>query len=100
MSKLNCWEYKQCGREPGGKHTEDLGVCPVPQTKPADGLNCGNNAGRACWAISKSLCGDRVQGNYTDKIGACMDCAFYKNVLHEELIEFKTGKEILEHLQT
>ena len=28
MKKRNCWEVKQCGREPGGTHEKDLGICP------------------------------------------------------------------------
>jgi len=27
--KQNCWEYKNCGREEGGKNIEQLGVCPA-----------------------------------------------------------------------
>ncbi|MGE5174112.1 MAG: two-CW domain-containing protein, partial [Betaproteobacteria bacterium] len=28
MEKLNCWEHKKCGRQPGGHKVAELGVCP------------------------------------------------------------------------
>lgn len=31
MLKLNCWEFKKSGRQPGGGHISDLGVCPAAQ---------------------------------------------------------------------
>ena len=52
MSKQNCWEFKKCGREPGGVKTAELGVCPAATTEKANGLNSGRNGGRACWAIA------------------------------------------------
>jgi len=27
--KLNCWEFKKCGRQPGGPKVAELGVCPA-----------------------------------------------------------------------
>lgn len=27
MSKMNCREFEECGREPGGKNAKQLGVC-------------------------------------------------------------------------
>lgn len=35
--KLNCWEFKKCGRELGGAHVHDLGVCPATEEKRLDG---------------------------------------------------------------
>jgi len=29
MKNNNCWEYKKCGREPGGIKVHELGVCPA-----------------------------------------------------------------------
>lgn len=28
MAKLNCWEFKKCGRETGGLKIKEMGVCP------------------------------------------------------------------------
>ena len=60
--KINCWEYKKCGREAGGAHVHDLGVCPVTEEKRLDGAHEGVNAGRACWVVAGSLCKGEVQG--------------------------------------
>ena len=49
MTKLNCWEFKKCGRTPGGEKAKDLGVCPVTKEKKLDNIHDGFNAGRACW---------------------------------------------------
>lgn len=27
--KLNCWEFKKCGREPGGLKARERGACPA-----------------------------------------------------------------------
>ena len=27
--KLNCWQVKKCGREPGGAKVAEFGVCPA-----------------------------------------------------------------------
>ena len=35
-NRLNCWEVKKCGREPGGKSVATLGVCPAA----SEGLDC------------------------------------------------------------
>ena len=95
MSKLNCWEYKKCGREPGGAKAAELGECPVPKETRTDGINGGKNGGRSCWAVTGTLCGGHVQGNYMAKLGRCMECDFYKCMVREEGMNFKIGTEIL-----
>jgi len=30
---LNCWEFKKCGREPGGEKASELGICPRQMMK-------------------------------------------------------------------
>jgi hypothetical protein len=84
MKKLNCWEFKKCGREGGGKHRDDLGVCPVAQEKRLDGTHEGKNAGMACWVVAGTLCGNQVQGTFAKKYSNCEKCDFYKLVLEEE----------------
>jgi len=57
LFRINCWEYKKCGREPRGKNVHMLGVCPVAGDTTADGLNDGKNGGRLCWVIlQKAVC--------------------------------------------
>ncbi|OGW33851.1 MAG: hypothetical protein A2X58_07155 [Nitrospirae bacterium GWC2_56_14] len=82
--KLNCWEHKKCGRQPGGLKAQELGVCPVATYQPLDGAHDGRNAGRACWAIAGSLCGGTVQGTYAQKLHNCWRCDFMNSVKKEE----------------
>ena len=84
MSKKNCWEYKNCGREPGGTNTETLGVCPASTERKLDGANSGKNGGRACWPIAGTLCGGEVKGTFATKFGDCLNCDFFKLVCKEE----------------
>lgn len=96
--KQNCWEVKQCGRQPGGTKAEELGICPATIETRADGINGGTNGGRACWAIQKTLCGDRVQGGLAEKLSVCLKCDFYAIVRREEAVNFATSREILTRL--
>jgi len=99
MSKkaLNCWEYKQCGREPGGQHAEQSGVCPAAPEKSMDGMHRGDNAGRACWVIAGTYCGGEVQGVFAAKIKDCAACDFFKRVVAEEI---KDPNEVTRLLQS
>jgi len=76
----SCWDFKKCGRQPGGARAADLGVCPASTAKEADGLNDGRNAGRICWALTGTLCGGKVQGTFAEKLGNCVECDFYRLV--------------------
>jgi hypothetical protein len=49
MSKQNCWEFKNCGRESGGAKVDELGICPAKNKKRTDGVYSGKNGGRSCW---------------------------------------------------
>jgi serine/threonine protein phosphatase PrpC/CRP-like cAMP-binding protein len=85
--KINCWQYLKCGREPGGKNAESLGVCPAASDNSFDGINSGINGGRFCWAVAGTYCadcGEEVQGNFAQKRETCFDCRFYKLVSLEE----------------
>lgn len=33
LAKLNCWEFKKCGREQGGILSAELGVCHAATVK-------------------------------------------------------------------
>lgn len=83
MGKLNCWEVKRCGREPGGKRPE-LGVCPAAEEARLDGVHKGRNAGRACWVVAGTLCGGKVQGTFAKKSESCDMCDFFHFVKEEE----------------
>ncbi len=82
--KLNCWEYKNCGRYPGGGREKELGVCPVIIHRELTGVHGGTNAGRACWVVAGSLCGGKIQGEYALKLNNCWRCDFMNRVKEEE----------------
>ena len=84
MGRKNCWEHKNCGREPGGQRTHDLGVCPVTIHDDLDGAHGGVKAGRACWVVAGSLCGGKIQGTYAEKLTNCWRCDFMNVVKKEE----------------
>ncbi len=98
MSKLNCWEYKQCGREPNGVNSVALGVCPASVETRLDGVHGGKNAGRSCWVPAATLCADRVQGTYGQKFGECSKCEFYRRVKEEEATKFLFAPLLLKKL--
>jgi predicted Ser/Thr protein kinase len=81
---MNCWEFKKCGREPGGRKAEELGVCPAAVESSYDGINFGENAGRICWAVAGTCCGGKVQGTFAEKRKTCVTCDFYQKVQEQE----------------
>jgi hypothetical protein len=99
MSKLNCWEFKKCGREQGGAKVSDLGVCAASIETSANGINNGKNGGRACWVISGTLCGGKVQGTFASKLSNCLECEFYKLVGQEEGSNIEKTRDILARLK-
>ncbi len=84
MSKVNCWEFTQCEREPRGARVGELGVCPAAIETKVDGINGGKNGGRSCWAIAGTLCKGEVQGFFALKFSDCLKCEFYQFVKEEE----------------
>ncbi len=82
--KINCWEHKKCGREPGGAKVEELGVCPATTDIKFHGVHGGKNAGRACWVIAGSMCGGKIHGTFAQKYGDCSKCDFFKELKEEE----------------
>ena len=88
MNRANCWEVKQCGREPGGSKVGELGVCIAATDESQNERNSGTNAGRVCWALVGTLCGGQVQGTFAIKIGNCLECEFYKTVKEQEGTDF------------
>ncbi len=82
--KINCWEHKKCGREPGGENVQQFGVCPVAVQQEFDSAHGGKNAGRSCWIVAGSLCGGKIQGTYAEKLSNCWRCDFMNMVKNEE----------------
>ncbi|MBN2010802.1 hypothetical protein JW960_15755 [candidate division KSB1 bacterium] len=82
--KQNCWEFKKCGREPGGNKEKELGVCPTAIDEKNDGINHGINGGRFCWTIVGTLCDGKLFGSFISQQVSCMECEFLKTVVQEE----------------
>ena len=82
QQKLNCWQFKNCGRESGGLLADLLGACPVAQAGKYDGENGGIAAGRVCWKVPGACL--RCEGTLSGQGKPCHECAFYKRVHYEE----------------
>ncbi len=94
-SRRNCWQFTECGFEPGGRNAH-LGICPAATDTRFDGINGGRNGGRACWAVSWTLRGrGRISGNCHEKFLDCLECPFLRTVCQEEGADFVTLTEIL-----
>lgn len=89
VGRLNCWEFKKCGREPGGIKEQELGVCPAAELEKYEGINRGRKGGRVCWALVGTLCGGQVQGVFAKKTATCKVCDFYKYVYQQEGKDFR-----------
>jgi hypothetical protein len=81
--KINCWEFRNCGMEPGGIFSKIYGECPVPEMMKFDGQNGGTGAGRACWMVmhNGSGIGPFVCRN---RRVSCVQCEFFQRVQIEE----------------
>ncbi len=62
-----CWEIKKCGREKGGEHEKDLGVCPAYP-----------DHGHSCWIVAGTFCHGEIHGTFAQKETICVKCEVYK----------------------
>ena len=83
MAKINCWEFMNCGRQPGGEKAE-FGVCPAATNIRLHGKHRGKNAGRACWLVAGSFCREQAKDVGALKINNCLECDFFRLVVKEE----------------
>ncbi len=98
MTRMNCWEFQDCGRELGGKKTNELGACPASGESKLNWINDGKNAGRACWALAGTHCNGEIQGTYSQKLGTCLNCDFFTFVREQQKDQFVGSKHILKML--
>lgn len=94
MEKLNCWEHKKCGRQPGGSYVQEMGICPATTATRLDGVHGGTNAGRACWVVGGTLCNGRLQESFSKKYDGCIECDFYMRVKDEESSFFQLSASL------
>ncbi len=94
-TKLNCWEFKKCGRQPQGAKVSELGLCPASVEGRLDGAHDGTNAGRSCWVVSGTFCKGEVQGTFAQKFRNCEICDFYAAVKSEEYPRFMLSAILL-----
>ncbi len=97
--KKNCWEFKNCGRQPGGKRVYDLGICPAAAETRLNGTHGGKNTGRACWVVAGTYCKGEIPGIYAQKLKNCQICDFYNTVKKEEHPAFSFSIFLLEKLK-
>ncbi len=100
MKKLNCWEFKACGREPGGARADELGVCPAAEEKRLHGVHGGKGAGRSCWVVAGTFCRGEVQGTFAHKYRNCELCDFYQKVKFEEMPRFKLSAVLISKIRS
>lgn len=94
LPKANCWEFMECGREPGGDFVDELGLCPASVDPGFEGINEGEKGGRACWAISGTLCLGTVQEGFSSKQCDCERCDFFQLVHLEQGDNFLNTRKI------
>ena len=62
--KINCWDFKECGKKANGNHTKEHDTCPAFLNSKLDGIHGGTNAGRACWIVAGTKCGSRIKRTF------------------------------------
>ncbi|HBB40110.1 MAG: hypothetical protein COW73_10215 [Nitrospirae bacterium CG18_big_fil_WC_8_21_14_2_50_70_55] len=95
-ARSNCWEYRHCGREPGGAQVNTLGLCPAAIESRLDGINGGTNGGRACWAVEDTVCFETIGAKFLE----CLHCDFLLQVQDEEGATFQLMGGMRERLRT
>ena len=88
MAKLNCWEFFECGREPGGTNVDRLGPCTTAIETDATGANHGRAAGRICWTVAGTFNEGVVTGVFAAEKPTCVLCEFHQLVAEEEGEDF------------
>jgi hypothetical protein len=99
MTKKNCWEVMNCGRQPGGENVKDHGVCPAATEEMLEDVHGGKKAGRACWVVAGTFCEGKVQGTFAQKYRNCACCPFYRQVMQEEGADYQTSLVLLKKLK-
>jgi hypothetical protein len=82
----NCWEFMQCGREPGGLKVAEFGVCPAALDTATRNLLGGKCRGRVCWVVMGTLCAGAPHKTFAQKRLMCRTCEFFEQVRQEHVL--------------
>ena len=97
--KKNCWEFKGCGRDVGGRDGDEFCVCPAAYSVALDGTHDGTCGGRACWTVTDTSCNGTAEGTFEQKFKECSKCDFYEYVKKQEGDELLPTIILLEKLE-
>jgi hypothetical protein len=97
--KTNCWEFKNCGREPNGSKVDELGACPASTETRLNGVHGGKNAGRACWVVAGTMCSGKPRGTFAKQYSNCRTCDFYLALIQEEGLDLELSIELLSRIK-
>lgn len=86
---MNCWEFKKCGREPGGAKVAELGLCPAYPKH-----------GKCCSQVAGTLCEGRVQGSFAMKMASCSQCDFYQSSHYAKAAKASSLLQLICHGQS
>jgi hypothetical protein len=100
MRKQNCWEFMGCRKNVSGFSADEFGVCPAVTCKTLNGVHRGMNGGRACWMVTGTMCGNKIQGSYKYKAGNCSECDFFLQVKNEEGKKYVQPETLLSLAET
>ena len=81
MRRLNCWEFKKCGRKQSWTSTNCSDVCAASTEERFDQMNHGMNGGRVCWLI-KQMAAERKDKGFG--MMHCCRCDFFHLVAKQE----------------
>ncbi len=95
MKKANCWEFRNCGRQPGGENVEELGLCAAATNSIMEGVHDGEKGGRVCWIMVGTQCGQDAAASPDKRKRACMSCDFYNMVKQQEGANLRQAEELL-----
>jgi hypothetical protein len=92
--KQNCWEFMKCGKQAGAKLAAGEEPCAASTETRLDDVHGGKNAGRACWVVVGTMCGEAPTGKCALELEDCGTCRFYKMVRKDEP-DFKFAVSLL-----
>ncbi len=89
-----------CRKNVSGFTSDEFGVCPAVTCKTLNGVHGGINGGRACWMVTGTMCGNKIQGSYQYKAESCIQCIFFHHVKKEEGKKYVRPETLLKMAET